>query len=69
MNIFIKEFDFPNTRTVILDKMVIDNLVKFLIEIKIAKDKTSATVEASTIEALMWLKKFLDYFKKDYEQW
>jgi len=69
LNIFIKEFDFPNTRTVILDKMVIDNLVKFLIEIKIAKDKTSATVEASTIEALMWLKKFLDYFKKDYEQW
>ena len=63
LSIFIKEFEQPTNRTVLLDHQIVDNLLKYLLE------KKGAPIEPSIIEALMWLKKFLAYFKADYEQW
>jgi hypothetical protein len=63
LSIFIKEFEQPHNRTVLLDHQIVDNLLKYLLE------KKGAPIEPSIIEALMWLKKFLAYFKADYEQW
>lgn len=63
LSIFIKEFEQPSNRTVLLDHQIVDNLLKYLLE------KKGAPIEPSIIEALMWLKKFLAYFKADYEQW
>ena len=73
---FIDEFRSPMSRTVKLDKKIINKLLRFLLKEKtpqgpptnsksaVAQQHTS--IENSKMEALLWLRDFLKFFQDDF---
>jgi Vacuolar 14 Fab1-binding region len=83
LNLFLEEFQSPMSRSVKLDKKIINKLLNFLLNSTGATQKqipvvTSmgtnklaqiVTLENSKREALIWLRHFLDFFLQDFTAW
>jgi hypothetical protein len=65
LSIFIEEFSNPLTRSVRLDKKIINQLLKFLLSKKYTgssggtQKNDMVTLDSSKREALLWLREFI----------
>jgi hypothetical protein len=63
LELFLQDFKESNSRSLELDKEIIDQLSEFL------KEEKQSTVGKGLYEALYWLNKFISYFEHDYNEW
>lgn len=59
---FLQDFKQPNSRSLELDKEIIDQLCRFL------KEEKQSNQGKGLYEALWWLNKFITYFEHDYNE-
>lgn len=81
LQMFLREFERPISRSVKLDNKIINELLKFLLEIKQAtfttsgmtmggeRVHTSVHIDNSRSQALDWLLAFMGFFLEDYLGW
>ena len=80
LNLFLEEFQSPMSRSVKLDKKIINKLLNFLlnnqkmttqsvIPLSGGAKTLIVTLENSKREALIWLRHFLDFFFQDFTTW
>ena len=64
--IFLEEFKCHDYRNIYLENSIIDTLLEYLLP---AKSEGSHLVDLSKIEALIWLRDFLLFFKDYYDKY
>jgi hypothetical protein len=80
LQLFLKEFERPMSRSVKLDNKIINELLKFLLDYKqatimnqmgdkIQNSMTFVQIDNSKIQALDWLLAFMGFFLEDYLAW
>jgi len=78
LQMFLREFERPMSRSVKLDNKIINELLKFLLEFKQSNitavgDKiqqmTIVQIDRSKSQALDWLLAFMGFFLEDYQAW
>lgn len=81
LQMFLREFERPMSRSVKLDNKIINELLKFLLEFKQATFTTSGLtmggdkvhtivqIDNSKSQALDWLLAFMGFFLEDYLGW
>lgn len=82
LSMFIEEFSHPMSRSVKLDKKIINKLLQFLLKdrnkqggagtsgnAKPINQYDMVVLDSSKREALLWLREFIQHFLEDYMAW